>query len=63
MSLPKFRIGESMIKRYLKAKGSQSKGAACIICGKNFDDCPHSFADFDMAASAINVALMLGIKP
>jgi hypothetical protein len=62
MGLPKFRISESAIKRYIKAKGMQSKGAACIICGKNFDDCPHSFVDFDMAASAINVSLMLGIR-
>lgn len=62
MSLPRFKVSESMRKRYLKAKGEQSKGVACIICGANFDDCPHSFRDFDEVSVALKVALMLGIK-
>jgi hypothetical protein len=63
MSLPRYKVSESMMKRYTRAKGEQSKGSACIICGKNFDDCPHSFVDIDKISMAIDVALMLGIKP
>lgn len=63
MSIPKYKVNEGMRKRYLKAKGVQSRGMPCIICGKNFDDCPHSFADIHQISMAINVAIMLGIKP
>lgn len=62
MSLPRYKVSPGMLKRYLKAKGEQSKGSPCIICGKNFDDCEHSFRDFDQIAAALDIALMLGIK-
>jgi hypothetical protein len=57
------RIGESMIKCYQRTSdGQQHKGSACIICGKGFDDCEHSFADIDKVVGAIEIALMLGIR-
>jgi len=52
-------ISEPMLKRYRRAKGQQSKGMPCIICGKNFDDCPHSYWDIDVCSKAIETYLRL----
>lgn len=56
-----FRISEDMLKRYLKNGGGQSKGSPCIICGENFDDCAHSFAEVERVVDALVLAQLLGI--
>jgi hypothetical protein len=43
---------ERRLKRGRTLGRIQSKDEPCIICGKNFSDCPHSWADIDSYAMA-----------
>lgn len=63
MGIPNLRVNAAMVKRHLKARGEQHKGSPCIVCGKNFDDCRHSLNEVATVSMAINVALLLDIKP
>jgi hypothetical protein len=42
-------------KRARRANMKQEKHAPCIICGANFDDCPHSRVEIDNVILAIQI--------
>jgi hypothetical protein len=57
--LPK--VTESVAKRVRKADYQVSRHGTCIICGKGWDDCPHSIDQAYKVIQAVQLAEMLGI--
>lgn len=41
-------IADGIVKRAREAHYEQDSRGRCILCKKNFQDCPHSFAEVDV---------------
>lgn len=57
-----FKLNPVMEKRIRRSGFSQPRHGDCIICGGNWDDCPHSRADIELAIQAVKLAEVLGIE-
>ncbi len=58
----KFKLNPAMVKRIERSGFSQPRHGICIICGGNWDDCPHTRNDIDLAIQAVRLAEVLGIE-
>ena len=57
-----FKLNEPMVKRIRRSGFSQPRHGICIICGGNWDDCPHTRADIELAIQAVKLAEVLGLE-
>lgn len=52
-------IADGIRKRAREARYEQDSRGRCILCKKNFQDCPHSFAEVDTVLRHIGNSVTL----
>lgn len=63
MKKPKpLKLSASMVKRVRRFPGGQDTKGACVVCGGNFQTCPHSYADTCKIYKAAEMAETLGLE-
>jgi hypothetical protein len=58
----KFKVTEAVAKRIKKAGYDQPRHGTCIICKGDWDTCPHSRRDIQLAVEAVRLAEVLGLE-
>lgn len=56
------RVTEAVAKRVRRANYDQPRHGKCIICGGNWDDCPHDRQQIGLVIQAVCMSELLGIE-
>jgi hypothetical protein len=56
------RVTKAVMKRVQRAGYDQARHGRCIVCGGDWDDCPHNRAQIAVVIDAVRMAEALGIE-